>query len=132
MPAPLIRKVDCVSLPVGDLAEALVFYCDRLGHELIWRTPSAAGLRLPESDAELVLHTEQGRPPAAELLVNAVPEAVSSFQRAGGSLIVGPFEIQVGMCAVVSDPWGNQLVLLDMSKGALTTDENGNVIAPHD
>jgi lactoylglutathione lyase len=131
MPAPLIRKVDCVSLPVGDLAEALVFYRDRLGHELIWRTPSAAGLRLPESDAELVLHTEQGRPPAAELLVNAVPEAIASFQRAGGSLIAGPFEIQIGICAVVSDPWGNRLVLLDMSKGALTTDKNGNVVAPH-
>jgi lactoylglutathione lyase len=130
MPAPLIRQVDCVSLPVGDLAEALLFYRDRLGHEFIWRTPSAAGLRLPESDAELVLHTEQGRPPAAELLVNAVPEAVSSFPHAGGSLIAGPFEIQVGMCAVVSDPWDNQLVLLDMSKGALTTDKKGNVIAP--
>jgi lactoylglutathione lyase len=130
MPAPLIRKVDCVSFPVGDLAEALVFYRDRLGHELVWRTPSAAGLRLPESDAELVLHTEKGRPPAAELLVNAVPDAVSSFQQAGGSLVAGPFDIQIGMCAVVSDPWGNQLVLLDMSKGALTTDENGDVIAP--
>jgi lactoylglutathione lyase len=129
MRAPLIRKVDCVSLPVGDLAEALIFYSDRLGHELIWRTPSAAGLRLPESDAELVLHTEQGRPPAAELLVDAVPDAVSRFQRAGGSLIAGPFPIQIGMCAAVSDPWGNQLVLLDMSKGTLTTDDNGNVIA---
>jgi lactoylglutathione lyase len=130
MPAPLIRKVDCVSLPVGDLTEALAFYRDRLGHQLIWRTRSAAGLRLAESDTELVLHNEQGRPPAAELLVDAVAEAVASFQQAGGSLIAGPFAIQIGMCAVVSDPWGNQLVLLDMSKGRLKTDENGNVIAP--
>jgi len=127
MTVPLIRKVDCVSLPVRDLREALVFYRDRLGHELVWRTSSAAGLRLPDSDTELVLHTE-GRPAAAELLVEAVPHAISRVQEAGGSLISGPFEIQIGKCAVVSDPWGNHLVLLDMSKGLLQTDGHGNVL----
>jgi hypothetical protein len=30
---------------------------------------------------------------------------------------------------VVEDPWGNQLVLLDCSKGVLQTDENGYVIS---
>ena len=128
MTTPLIRKVDCVSLPVRDLAEAVSFYRDRLGHELIWRTGRAVGLRLPETDAELVLHTEATRPPAAELLVTAVPEAVARFTEAGGTLALGPFEIQIGRCAVVRDPWGNHLVLLDMSKGALHTDADGNVI----
>jgi len=28
---------------------------------------------------------------------------------------------------VVRDPWGNQLVLLDTSKGLLVTDNEGNV-----
>ena len=56
--APLIRKVDCIRLYVPDLEAGLTFYRDRLGHELIWRTETAAGLRLPESDAELVLQTE--------------------------------------------------------------------------
>jgi catechol 2,3-dioxygenase-like lactoylglutathione lyase family enzyme len=79
--APLIRKVDCVGLPVADLAEALAFYCDRLGHELIWRSPSAMGLRLPDSTAELVLHTE-GRPPEVDLAVDSVTEAVQRFQGA--------------------------------------------------
>ncbi len=108
--------------------DAVAFYRDRLGHEVIWRTATAVGLRLPESEAELVLHTEE-RPPAAELLVDAVAEAIARFQRAGGVLISGPFEIQIGRCAVVSDPWGNRLVLLDMSKGPLRTDEYGNVVA---
>ncbi len=117
-----------MSLPVADLAAALSFYRDRLGHDLIWRTPTAVGLRLPESEAELVLHTEIGRPPATEFLVAALPEAISRFQAAGGALVAGPFDIQIGSCAVVSDPWGNRLVLLDMSKGPLKTDENGNVI----
>lgn len=125
---PLIRKIDCVSLPVRDLEQALAFYRDRLGHNLIWRTPSAAGLSLPETDAELVLHTELTRPPAAELLVVSVPESVERFTAAGGALELGPFEIQIGKCAVVKDPWGNPLVLLDNSKGYLDTDEHRNVV----
>jgi hypothetical protein len=28
----------------------------------------------------------------------------------------------------VRDPWGNRLVVLDMSKGRLATDEDGNVV----
>ena len=55
----LFRKVDCHSIPVANLDAALTFYCSRLGHELIWRDDSAAGLRLPDSDAELVLHTDE-------------------------------------------------------------------------
>src|SRR5688572_21686054 len=45
----LLRKVDCIRLPVTDLNAALAFYCERLGHRLIWRTPSAIGLGLDES-----------------------------------------------------------------------------------
>jgi catechol 2,3-dioxygenase-like lactoylglutathione lyase family enzyme len=58
MDGGLIRKVDCVCLPVGDLDEAVAFYRDRLGHQPLWSSDTAAGLRLPESDAELVVHTE--------------------------------------------------------------------------
>jgi hypothetical protein len=36
----------------------VAFYRDRLGHELIWRTATATGLRLPDSTAELVLQTD--------------------------------------------------------------------------
>ena len=62
---PLIQRIDCISLPVADLDEALAFYRDRLGHELIWRSETQAGLRLPETDAELVVHVEP-RPCAPE------------------------------------------------------------------
>ena len=42
-------------------------------------------------------------------------------------MINGPFEIAIGRCAVVADPWDNVLVLLDNSKGFLTTDDTGHV-----
>ena len=124
---PLLRKVDCVRLYVPDLEVGLAFYRDQLGHELIWRTETAAGLRLPESDAELVLQMEDQRQ-EVDLLVDSADEAAGFIERVGGRVIVPPFDIQIGRCTVVEDPWGNPLVLLDISKGLLKTDEQGNVI----
>ena len=124
---PLIRKVDCVRLYVPDLEAGLSFYRDRLGHELIWRTNTAAGLRLPESEAELVIQTEDQRQ-EIDLLVDSVEEASNFIEQSGGKIIMPPFDIQIGRCAVVEDPWGNPLVLLDTSKGLLKTDKEGNVI----
>jgi len=123
----LIRKVDCVRLYVPDLESGLAFYRDRLGHELIWRTESAAGLRLPESDAELVLQTEDKRQ-EVDLLVDSADASATLVEQAGGKVIVPPFDIQIGRCVVLEDPWGNPLVLLDISKGLLKTDADGNVI----
>src|SRR6185503_5470552 len=123
----LIRKVDCIRLYVPALEAGLSFYRDKLGHELIWRTETAAGLRLPESDAELVLQTEDQRQ-EVDLLVDSADEAAKIIEQAGGKVIVPPFDIQIGRCVVLEDPWGNPLVLLDMSKGLFTTDAEGNVI----
>ncbi len=64
----------------------------------------------------------------ANLLVTSADEAASHIVEAGGSVLVQPFDIQIGRCAVVRDPWGNRLVLLDTSKGELVTDANGNVV----
>ena len=124
---PFIGKVDCVRLFVPDLEAGLTFYRDRLGHELIWRTGTAAGLRLPESEAELVIQTER-QEPETDLLVDSADEAARFFELAGGKIIVPPFDIQIGRGVVIQDPWGNLLVLLDTSKGLFKTDPDGNVI----
>jgi lactoylglutathione lyase len=124
---PLIRKVDCLRLYVPDLEAGLAFYRDRLGHELIWRSGTAAGLRLPDTDAELVIQTEEQRQ-EVDLLVDSADDAAIFIEQAGGKVIVSPFDIQIGRCAVVEDPWGNPLVVLDISKGLLATDSKGNII----
>jgi predicted enzyme related to lactoylglutathione lyase len=123
----LIRKVDCVRLYVPDLEKGLAFYRDQLGHPLIWRTETAAALRLPESDAELVLQTEEQRQ-EVDLLVDSADEAATRVEQAGGKIIVPPFDIQIGRCVVLEDPWGNPLVLLDANKGLLKTDADGTVV----
>ena len=125
--SPLIQKIDCVRFFVPDLEAGLAFYRDRLAHELIWRTEEAVGLRLPGSDAEIVLHTEPTGP-EIDMKVDSADGAAARFEEAGGTVVMPPFDIQIGRCAVVQDPWGNELVLLDSSKGLLTTDEEGNVI----
>jgi predicted enzyme related to lactoylglutathione lyase len=125
-PNPLIKKVDCIRLHVPDLEVGLAFYRDRLGHILIWRTEHAAGLRMPGTDAEIVLqNTDEGL--EVDFLVDSADTAASLFKKAGGKIVVSPFDIQIGRCVIVEDPWGNRFVLLDASKGLLTTDKNGNV-----
>ena len=128
---PLIRKVDCVRLYVPELEAGLAFYRDRLGHELIWRADTAASLRLPESDTELVLQTEERRQ-EVDFLVDSADQSAMFIEQSGGKVIVPPFDIQIGRCVVVEDPWGNPLVLLDTSKGLLKTDTDGKVIGTID
>ncbi len=127
MKKSLFQKIDCVMFYVPDLNEAIAFYQERLGHRLAWRTPEAAGLKMPDTDAEIVLQVGQRRI-EVDFLVSSADEAANEFAEAGGKIVVPPFDIQIGRCAVVKDPWEHELVLLDMSKGRLRTDEQGNVI----
>lgn len=92
---PLFQKIDCLRLPVADLEAGLRFYRDALGHELIWRTATAAGLRLPDNNAELVIHTE-GQPAETDLMVAAVDDAVARIVTAGGRVIQTAFDIAIG------------------------------------
>jgi lactoylglutathione lyase len=126
-PQPLFRQIDCIRLPVSNLDEALAFYRDRLGHELVWRSERSAGLRMPDTDTEIVLYTEE-HGQEIDLKVESVEAATARFVEAGGTVLVPPFDIQIGRCVVVADPWGNRLVLLDTSKGLLITDDAGNII----
>jgi hypothetical protein len=113
MTTPLFKRVDCLSIPVPDI------------------DAEAAGLKLPGSNAELVLHGTD-RPMETDPAVDSVPEALARFTSAGGRVLEDPFEILIGLCAVVADPWGNVLVILDASKGHLQVDESRRVIGDQD
>jgi len=126
---PLFQKVDAVTIPVPDLDAGLRFYRDSLGHKLRWRNDDIgqAGLALPGGDTEIVLTTQQGYEP--NWLVTSADRAAAAVQAAGGRVVTEPFDIPVGRVAVVADPFGNTLVLLDLSKGHYVTDTLGNVTA---
>ena len=126
--SPLLRMVDAVTIPVPDLDEGLRFYGDRLGHQLLWRNDAVgqAGLVLPDSTTEIVLTTEVGYAPT--WLVTSVDEAVDRMTASGGRIVDGPSDIPVGRLAVVADPFGNRLVLLDLSRGRYVTDADHQVL----
>ena len=131
---PLLRKIDGVTIRVPDLDAGLGFYRDRLGHELRWRNDEMgqAGLGLPGGDSEIVLTTQQRYEP--NWLVSSADEAAKVIEAAGGRILAGPEEIPVGKLVVVEDPFGNVLVLLDLSKGRYVTDDTGQVtgVAPEE
>jgi predicted enzyme related to lactoylglutathione lyase len=118
----LFRRVDAVTVPVPDLEAGLRFYDEVLGHRLTWRNDAVgqAGLQLPDGDSELVLTTRQGYEP--NWLVDSVEDAVEIMVGHGGELVVAPFDIPLGRAAVVRDPFGNTLVVVDLSKGVYPGD----------
>ncbi len=123
----LLRKVDAVTIKVPDLDAGLAFYAASLGHVLKWRNDAIgqAGLSVPGSDTEIVLTTEHGYEP--NWLVESADAAAAKVAQAGGRILAQPFDIPVGRVAVVSDPFGNVLVLVDLTKGRYKTDGASNV-----
>lgn len=121
----MFEGVDCISMTVPNLDEGLAFYRDALGMKPLWRTDRACGLRMQNNEAELVLTTANNL--MVDIKVAEVERALSEFVQAGGRLEEGPFDIDIGKCAVVSDPWGNQYCLLDTTKGTYDVDADGMV-----
>ena len=126
--SPLLRLVDAVTIPVPDLDEGLRFYRDQLGHQLLWRNDAIgqAGLVLPDSATEIVLTTNLEYAPSWR--VTALEEALDRITASGGRVVDGPTDIPVGRLAVVADPFGNRLVLLDLSRGRYLTNADQEVV----
>jgi catechol 2,3-dioxygenase-like lactoylglutathione lyase family enzyme len=114
----MLRKIDCVMVRVADLDAAEEFYTRMLGLRALWRDESSVGMALPESDAEVVLHT-MDLPPEWDVyyLVDDVRAAVANWTSAGLVVRRSPFGIAVGWGAVLEDPYGNPVCILDLSKG---------------
>jgi predicted enzyme related to lactoylglutathione lyase len=111
----VLRQVDAVTVPVPSLEAGLAFYGDVLGYRELWRNDQAgqAAVELPDGDSELVLTTEQAYEP--NWLVDDVELCLAAFVAHGGDVIAAPIDIPVGRVAVVGDPFGNALVILELS-----------------
>ena len=83
MDAPLLCKVDAVTVPVPDLDSGLAFYMGQLRHRLAWRNDDIgqAAVALRDSDTEIVLTTRDRYEP--NWLVEDVEEAAAMFEAAG-------------------------------------------------
>jgi predicted enzyme related to lactoylglutathione lyase len=115
----MLRKIDCVMIYVDDLEAARRYYVDVFGLRPLWQDETAVGLGFVETDAEIVLHQDAGIPSKVEVhyLVDDVIQAASFLQEKGCTILVEPFDIPIGKCAVIRDPFATTLCILDMSRG---------------
>ncbi len=128
---PLFCYVDCIELYTPDIKQGIEYYCNTLGLKVLWKTDSSVGLGMREDKTEVVLQNER-KEQNVDFMVDSVDEAVKDIEKAGGQIIYGPFDIAIGKCAVVKDPWNNKYVILDLTKGTYITDDDGNIIGQNE
>jgi lactoylglutathione lyase len=115
----MLRKIDCVMIRVDSPGVAAAYYRDVFGLRLNRSDDVSIGLKFAKSDTEIVLHNDPNIPSSIEVyyLVRDVIDEVKSYTEKGCELIVAPFDIRIGKCAVIKDPFGTRLCILDMTKG---------------
>lgn len=125
----MLKKIDCVMIFAEDLERAVAYYRDVFGLRVNWRQADSVGLRFPETDTEIVLHTKSDIPSRVEVyyLVEDVASAVATLRENGCHILTEPFDITIGKCAIIQDPFGARLCMLDMTKGPLTINADGTV-----
>ena len=115
----MFKKIDCVMVRVADVAAGERFYSEVLGLKPLWREDGSVGMGMPQTDAEIVLHNRAGIPHKVEVhyLVDDVVAAVKSYVEQGCRVLVQPFDVLIGKCAVIEDPFQTTICLLDLTSG---------------
>jgi lactoylglutathione lyase len=115
----MFKKIDCVMIRVDDVVAGERFYSGVFGLRPLWREAGSVGMVLPETDAEIVLHNNAGIPNKVEVhyLVDDVVAAVKSYAEKGCRVLVPPFDVLIGKCAVIKDPFDTTICVLDLSSG---------------
>jgi predicted enzyme related to lactoylglutathione lyase len=115
----MLRNIACVMIRVDDVEAAAASYEKIFGLHPQWSGDDSIGWAFPETDAEIVLHNDADIPSSVEVhdLVNDVEAAVAHFAAQGCQVFVAPLDIPIGNCAVIHDPFGTRLCILDLTKG---------------
>ena len=117
----MLRKIDCVMVNVPELEKAAAYYEAVFGLKRLWQDAHSIGMGMPETDAEIVLHDNPfPKDISVHYLVDDVVKAIEHFAAQGCIIRTAPFDIVIGKCAVLEDPFGNIISILDMTKGART------------
>lgn len=113
-----LRKIDNVMYRVSDLDEAARFYADVLGLRQIWRDDRVGqiGFVFPEGGSEVVIHNDPGIPnPDFSFLVDDARGFCAHYARQGYAVVREPFQVRCGWFAVLADPDGNAISIVDLT-----------------
>jgi lactoylglutathione lyase len=115
----MFKKIDCVMIRVGDVVAGERYYSEVFGLKPLWREAGSVGMAFPETDSEIVLHTNAEIPHRVEVhyLVDNVVAAVKCYAEKGCRVVVPPFDVLIGKCAVIQDPFGTTICILDRTSG---------------
>jgi predicted enzyme related to lactoylglutathione lyase len=115
----MLKRIDCVMIRVDDVATAEKFYSEVFGLKALWREAGSVGMALPETNAEIVLHNNAAIPNKVEVhyLVYNVVAAVKYYAENGCRVLAPPFDVLIGKCAVIQDPFDTTICLLDLTSG---------------
>src|SRR4051794_2343711 len=112
----MLRKVDRILLRVPSLDSAIRYYRDTLGLSLIHHDKRIANFKLADGTTELLLHVDADLPAeAAYFLVDDVRDLYARRDELKLQFVSRPAPVSRGYRAVVKDPFGHVLMLLDRS-----------------
>jgi len=116
---PGLRKIDSVMVRVTDLDASARFYEEVMGLKRAWtdNAKQMVGFLFPGNDSELVIYTgPKLDSPSYSFSVEDVVEFCERFREQGYTVLMEPFEVRCGMYAVLADPDGNRINIIDLKK----------------
>jgi len=114
-----LSKIDSVMLRVCDLEASARFYEEVMGLRRAWTDAQnqMIGFLFPGNDSELVIHTSPTQNnPSYSFSVEDVVGFCDRFRERGYKVLMEPFEVRCGMYAVLADPDGNRINIIDLTK----------------
>jgi catechol 2,3-dioxygenase-like lactoylglutathione lyase family enzyme len=116
---PRLLKIDNVMYFVADLETAAQFYEEALGLRRAWtdREREMIGFTFVQGDSEIVIHRDPTIPnPDFSFLVEDVEAVCDAHRASGHAILVGPFGVRCGKFAVLADPDGNRISIVDLTR----------------
>ena len=115
----ILLKIDSIMFYVSDLEISATFYTNILGLRQVWadHEQGMIGFVFQESDSEIVIHNDVTLPnPSFSFLVSDVETFCNEYQKNGYRVAKEPFEVRCGKYAILIDPDGNELPIIDLTK----------------
>lgn len=114
-----LLKIDSIMIYVSSLESAAKFYEEALGLRRAWTDieQGMIGFRLKEGDSEIVIHGDHNlRNPSFSFLVDNVERFCIDYLKKGHTVVKEPLDVRCGKYAILADPDGNELPIIDLTK----------------